>query len=90
MSQARAAFGGDGGEMPTVTVGQGVNNIIDIMLAAKVCKSKSEARQLITGGGVKIDDEKVSAFDYCVDDARLASGVVLHKGKKSHTRIVRG
>ena len=90
MSQARAAFGGEGGEMPTVTVGQGVNNIIDIMLAAKVCKSKSEARQLITGGGVKIDDEKVSAFDYCVDDARLASGVVLHKGKKSHTRIVRG
>ena len=45
---------------------------------------------MITGGGVKIDDEKVSAFDYCVDDARLASGVVLHKGKKSHTRIVRG
>ena len=90
MSQARAAFGGEGGEMPTVTVGAGVNNIIDIMLAAKVCKSKSEARQLITGGGVRIDDEKVSAFDYCVDDARLASGVVLHKGKKSHTRIVRG
>ena len=90
MSQARAAFGGEGGEMPTITVGQDVNNIIDIMLAAKVCKSKSEARQLITGGGVKIDDEKVTSFDYCVDDARLASGVVLHKGKKSHTRIVRG
>ncbi len=88
LAQARAAFGGDGGEMPTVTVSAGVNNIIDIMLAAKVCKSKSEARNLISGGGVKIDDAKIDSFDYCVDDARLKEGVVLHKGKKSHTRIV--
>ena len=74
--------------MPTVKVSPDTNGIIDIMLAAKVCKSKSEARNLITGGGVKIDDEKIASFDYTVSADRLAAGVVLHKGKKSHIKIL--
>ena len=88
LAQSRAAFGGEGGEMPTVKVSPDTNGIIDIMLAAKVCKSKSEARNLITGGGVKIDDEKIASFDYTVSADRLAAGVVLHKGKKSHIKIL--
>lgn len=88
LAQSRAAFGGEGGEMPTVKVSPDTNGIIDIMLAAKVCKSKSEARNLITGGGVKIDDEKIASFDYTVSADRLAVGVVLHKGKKSHIKIL--
>ncbi len=86
-AQARAAFGGQGDDMPEVTVAKGVNNIIDIMCAVGVCKSKSEARNLITGGGVKVDEEKVDAFDYTVGDEKLAGGVILHKGKKVHVRV---
>ncbi len=86
-AQARAAFGGIGDDMPEAVVAKGVNNIIDIMCAVGVCKSKSEARNLITGGGVKVDDEKVDGFDYAVSDEKLAAGVVLHKGKKVHIRV---
>ena len=86
-AQARAAFGGQGDDMPEVSVAKGVNNIIDIMCAVGVCKSKSEARNLITGGGVKVDEEKVEGFDYSVSDEMLENGFVLHKGKKVHVRV---
>ena len=81
------AFGGYGDDMPEVSVAKGVNNIIDIMCAVGVCKSKSEARNLITGGGVKVDEEKVEGFDYSVSDEMLENGFILHKGKKVHVRV---
>ncbi len=86
-AQTQAAFGGSGGELPSAKVACGVNNIIDIMCAVGVAKSKSEARQLISGGGVKVDDTKVDSFDYAVSDDALKSGVVLHKGKKVHIMV---
>lgn len=86
-AQTQAAFGGSGGELPSAKVACGVNNIIDIMCAVGVAKSKSEARQLISGGGVKVDDTKVDSFDYAVSDDALKSGIVLHKGKKVHIMV---
>lgn len=86
-AQTQAAFGGSGGELPSAKVVCGVNNIIDIMCAVGVAKSKSEARQLISGGGVKVDDTKVDSFDYAVSDDALKSGIVLHKGKKVHIMV---
>lgn len=86
-AQTQAAFGGSGGELPSAKVACGVNNIIDIMCAVGVAKSKSEARQLISGGGVKVNDTKVDSFDYAVSDDALKSGIVLHKGKKVHIMV---
>ncbi len=86
-AQTQAAFGGSGGELPSAKVACGVNNIIDIMCAVGVAKSKSEARQLISGGGVKVDDTKVDSFDYAVSDDALKGGIVLHKGKKVHIMV---
>ncbi|MDE6550299.1 MAG: tyrosine--tRNA ligase, partial [Clostridia bacterium] len=86
-AQTQAAFGGSGGELPSAKVAVGINNIIDIMCAVGVAKSKSEARQLISGGGVRVDDTKVDTFDYTVSDDALKSGIVLHKGKKVHIKV---
>ena len=88
--QSLAAFASSGGELPTAYVPAGVNNIIDIMCAVKAAKSKSEARQLITGGGVKVGEEKISSFDVSFDDDALRAGIVLHKGKKVHIRVLLG
>ena len=86
----KAAFASSGGELPTATVPEGVNNIVDIMCAVKAAKSKSEARQLISGGGVKVGEEKITSFDTCFTEEQLKEGIILHKGKKMHVKVVRG
>ncbi|MGN1235177.1 MAG: S4 domain-containing protein, partial [Christensenellaceae bacterium] len=82
-AQAKAAFGAEGGELPTVTV-TGVSTVVDAMVAAKLCKSKGEARRLIEQGGVSVGDEKVTDFNMPVP----AREFVLHKGKKVHVKII--
>ena len=89
-AQSLAAFSSSGGELPTATVPEGVNNIVDIMCAVKAAKSKSEARQLISGGGVKVGEEKITSFDTCFTEEQLKEGIILHKGKKMHVKVVRG
>ena len=88
--QSLAAFASSGGELPTALVPEGVNNIVDIMCAVKAAKSKSEARQLIAGGGVKVGEEKIVSYETCFTDEQLKEGIVLHKGKKMHVKVVRG
>lgn len=38
----------------------GDNKLADLMVAAKLCETKGEAKRLIAGGGVKLDGEKLS------------------------------
>ncbi|NCA66694.1 MAG: tyrosine--tRNA ligase [Clostridia bacterium] len=88
--QAKAAFGGDEENMPSVLIPMGINKIADIMVAAGVSPSKAEAKRLIQGGGVAIDDKKVTNFDQEISDENLQFGFVLHKGKKVHVKITVG
>ena len=86
--QALAAFGGGGEEdMPTRSISKDCSNICDVMVAVGACKSKSEARNLIAGGGVRIDEEKVSDINYALSDSHKANGFILHKGKKMHVKV---
>ena len=86
--QARGAFGGSDGDMPTCEI-EKTNFIPDIMVLAGVCKSKGEARKLIEGGGVIINDTKVEKGELTLSDDILASGeFILHKGKKVHIKVV--
>lgn len=85
--QALAAFGGDSENMPAKTIKSDCVNILDIMIAVGACKSKSEARNLIAGGGVKIDEEKIDDINYTISDSQKANGFVLHKGKKMHVKV---
>ena len=86
--QAAAAFGGSAQDMPQVTVSAPKNALIaDIMTLAGVALSKSEARRLIDGGGVKINDSKVLGSADALDKYTAEKEFVLHKGKKVHLRV---
>ncbi len=84
--QAQGAFGGNADDMPTVTIPRS-DFIPDIMLAAGIVKSKGEARTLISGGGVSINEAKVTGLT--LDGAVLDKGeFILHKGKKVHVKVI--
>lgn len=88
--QAKAAFSGGGGEMPTVQISRKEGTkVVDIMAAIGVAKSKSEARKLIEGGGVSIGENKVESVDEALSEEILKKGeFILHKGKKVHMKVV--
>ncbi|MBO4323617.1 MAG: tyrosine--tRNA ligase [Clostridia bacterium] len=84
--QAKAAFGGNAEDMPTYEAKE--DNIIDIIVGAGLAKSKSEARRLIEGGGVSVDETKVTMDNVSVSDELKAKGsFILHKGKKAHINV---
>ena len=86
--QAKAAFGGNAEDMPSYNA-NGAENILDIMVGAGVAKSKGEARRLIEGGGVSIDETKLSVNDLTIAPEVKAKGsFVLHKGKKVHINVI--
>lgn len=87
-SEAAANFSGDVSAMSTVEIKAEDPFITDVMTLSGICSSKSEARRLIEGGGVKVGDVKVSDVAAKVCDFTSAGEFVLHKGKKVHVRIV--
>ena len=75
--------------MPTVEISADIVTVVDVLVAANAAKSKSEARRLIEGGGVKIDEEKIDDVNAEIPAASRAAGeFVLHKGKKVHIRVI--
>ena len=87
LEQARAAFGGDTAGMPAVTLDRNVVKIIEILTALKLAPSRAEARRLVEGGGVRINDEKCG-LDFELGSDILAAGhFVLHKGKKVRLKV---
>lgn len=86
---SRAAFiTGDSENMPSVEIEKGINQVADIMVAIKVAKSKGEAKRLIEGGGIRIGDDKISDIMAVVSDSDLENGIILHKGKKVHIKVI--
>ena len=81
-SQAEAAFGGNTDDMRVLKSNS--DNVIDLLIEAGFAKSKGDARRLIEGGGVSVDDVKVNTFDFA-----LPKEFVLHKGKKARIKIER-
>lgn len=86
-AQAEAAFSDDTGNMPCVEI-PFVTNIIDVLTLSQVAKSRGDARRLIDGGGVTINDFKISDYGDLPSEATEKREFVLHKGKKVHIRIV--
>lgn len=58
--------------------------IVDLMVAAGLAVSKSEARRLIDGGGVKADGERVASYDFALEPG---SGVVVQVGRRKFVRV---
>ncbi len=86
---SKALFGGCGDDenMPTTEISEselidGKINAIDLLNVCKLTASKGEARRLIQQGGVTIDGEKITTFDYFIEKDKLVEGVKIKKGKK--------
>ena len=88
-AQAKAAFSGDSANMPTVEIDKSLTFIPEIMVEAKIVPSRGEARRLIDGGGVMVNDQKLTKNDLQLPEDIIEKGeFVLHKGKKVHIRII--
>lgn len=88
--QARAAFvSGDASSMPEIVISKEVGKkVADILVAAKLAPSKGEAKRLIDGKGVLVEDIVADSIGFEVPEEIYNNGsFVLHKGKKVHVRI---
>lgn len=88
LTQVRASFSQDLDNMPVVNMAP-TSDIVEVLINARQCKSKGEARRLIDGGGVSVNDTKILRFDEPISADAVDKGeFVLHKGKKVHLRVV--
>ncbi len=87
--QTKAVFGGGSVEdMPVKEIDANTESVIDVLNIIGLCKSRGEARRLIEGGGVSINDGKVSVDNLSIAQYKQDGEFILHKGKKVHFRVV--
>ena len=91
---ARGLFGGaaDHENMPSTVldaslVKDGSVGLLAAMVAAGLCASNREARQLVQQGGVLVDGEKVTDPKTALSEEALRAGVVIKKGKKVYHKV---
>lgn len=73
-------------EVTEKTVSASPINIIDALVETGLAPSKSEARRLVTQGGVKVDGDVVSSAEEMIDVP--AEGVVVQKGKHTFVKLI--
>ncbi|MEG1791642.1 MAG: tyrosine--tRNA ligase [Clostridia bacterium] len=86
VNQSRGAFG-DGEELPEKTIDKGITRVVDILVAIGVSPSKGDARRLIEGGGIRINDTKINDVNAAISEPDLSNGFIIHKGKKIHFKV---
>ena len=91
---ARGLFSGaaDHEHMPSTAldaalVKNGAVGLLAAMVAAGLCGSNREARQLVQQGGVLVDGEKVTDPKAVLTVDALTKGVVIKKGKKVYHKV---
>ena len=84
LSQARAAFGGDTSEMPESEISKDKLNIVDCLISLEFASSRGDAKKLIAGGGVRVNDKPVDSIDFTCP----AETFVLKKGKKNIIKVI--
>ena len=92
---AKALFSGGVSDenMPTTELAEadltdGRIDVISVLTLCKLATSRSDARKLIQGGGITVNDEKVAAFDLSFSADQLRAGLHIRKGKKIHHKAI--
>lgn len=84
----------DAENMPTVKIAKDEleNNeigLLALLVKAKLASSNGEARRLVQGGGVSVDDEKITDPSTKITKDQFSKGyIVLKKGKKVFYKII--
>ena len=91
---ARALFagGGDMANVPSVALKEedfkdGVVDILQVLVSAGLCNTRSEARRAVEQGGVIFNDEKVTDVKASYTRDIFTDGVMVRKGKKSFKKV---
>ena len=91
---ARALFagGGDMANVPSVALKEedfrdGVVDIMQVLVSAGLCATRSEARRAVEQGGVLVSDEKVTDVKTTYAKDFFADGIMVKKGKKSFKQV---
>ena len=86
---AKALFvgGGDEANIPTTEITEdqlteGKIGLLSLMVVCKLATSNGDARKNVAGGGVSVNDEKITDVKFEVTREMLKEGVKLRKGKK--------
>ncbi len=86
---AKALFvgGGDDANIPTTEITEdqlteGKIGLLSLMVACKLATSNGDARKNVAGGGVSVNDEKITDVKFEITREMLKEGVKLRKGKK--------
>ncbi|AMW34838.1 tyrosine--tRNA ligase [Haematospirillum jordaniae] len=63
-------------------------SVLDVLVATGLAASKGEARRLVRGGGVRLNDTRVGDEAFCLTRTDLVDGAVrLSAGKKKHALV---
>ena len=84
LKQARGAFLGESEEMQEKELEKSNLNIIDCLISLNLASSRGDAKKLLAGGGVKVNDEIITDTNYTCP----AQNFVLRKGKKTILRVL--
>ncbi|MCR4685392.1 MAG: tyrosine--tRNA ligase [Lachnospiraceae bacterium] len=83
---------GDDANMPETKLTEadfkdGSVDILQMLVAAGFCPTRSDARRNVEQGGVSLNGEKVTDVRFAMKREEIGDGVVLKKGKKSFKKI---
>lgn len=87
-NEAVGAFSNDMASMPTAELTLTLDaTVVEILTFSGIAATKSDARRLIEGGGVKVNERKVEKVNQLIKDFTSDQEFILHKGKKIHLKI---
>lgn len=92
-SAALFSNGTDDSNMPTThltseNLTDGHINILDLLVFCGLAPSKSEARRLVSQGGIYTDEHKVTSIDMVITADMLQDSLRIRKGKKTYHKAV--
>ncbi|MBR6120558.1 MAG: tyrosine--tRNA ligase, partial [Oscillospiraceae bacterium] len=92
---ARALFAGgaDDSNMPTTRLSEadlaeGKLDLISLLVKCGLIATRSEGRRLIQGGGVLVNEEKITDLNAAYDAEQLRAGLKIRKGKKIYHKAI--
>ena len=72
---------GDPESIPEVAVPAGTANVLDLLVAAKLCGSKSEARKKVEEGAVNVGPDRTKVADWKAT-LDVGAGLIVRLGRK--------
>lgn len=92
MSRASAGVEGGKENMPTITLSseeyiEGIS-IVDLLRKSELVDSNKEARRLIEGGGIQLENKRITDNKLVISKEQLSRGIELSRGKKQRVYII--